>query len=134
MMDFNKFLISPVLIISLTLMNCAGTGNLYKGAELKEKKEQVYTNLRRKNVKVHKKNDDVVVGFLQDVRNDSLIISLNEKKDAKQIILAEEVKYIKIVNEDNLLLGSVIFAVFVSALVILIISVSNFGQGISKAK
>ncbi len=135
-MDFNKCHISPVLIISIFLMNfnCATSGaTRYKFVELKEKRE-VYSNVLGKNVEVHKQNGDVITGFLQDVKHDSLIISFKEKQATKRIILAKEVKYIKVHKQDNLLLGTIIFAALVSTLVILIISISDFGEGISKAK
>ncbi len=102
--------------------NCATSGaTRYKFVELKEKRE-VYSNVLGKNVEVHKQNGDVITGFLQDVRDDSLVIRLNRKKNAEQIILAEEVKYIKLVRSDSLLLGTAIFAVLTPVLVVLIIS------------
>jgi hypothetical protein len=106
------------LVLSILVESCVA--HVQTTSQTKENLEQYRKYLYQK-VEIHKKSDEIIVGYLQSVQEDSIVVSAKKNASTQTSLAVSEIKYIKRASNDTatmvlLISGVVVFLFLVSRL------------------
>jgi len=86
------------LVVILLFLNFSCAGNIYNMDQIKKNKG-VTKKIIDKKAFVYKKSGDVVVGYIKEIRPDSVFVSAKKKNSDLIAIATQNIKTIKIKNQ-----------------------------------
>lgn len=106
------------LIFSILVEGCVA--HVRTTSQTKENLEQYRKYLDQK-VEIHKKSDEIIVGYLRSVQEDSVVVSAKKNGSTQTSLAVSEIKYIKKASNETatmvlLISGLVVFLFLVSRL------------------
>lgn len=106
------------LVLSILIEGCVA--HVRTTSQTKENLEQ-YRKYLYQRVELHKKSDEIIVGYLQSVQEDSIVISAKKNGSTQTSLAVSEIKYIKKASNQTatmvlLISGLVVFLFLVSRL------------------
>jgi len=115
-----------VLIGSLCLSSCTAN-RIFTPLQL-EQDEKRYEKIMNKNIEVFTQTDKRFEGYLESVKEDSIIILSKQNGQSRTALSKQEIKYIKILHPVE---SAVMFVLVFSSLLVMYFVISGLGKGTS---
>lgn len=115
-----------VLVGSLHFSSCAAN-RIFTSFQL-EQDEKRYEKIMNKNIEVFTQTDKRFEGYLESVKEDSIIIMSKQNGQLRTALSKQEIKYIKILHPVE---SAVMFVLVFSSLLVMYYVISGIGKGAS---